>query len=300
MFSHQYKMGPELGSGKFGRVMQAKDLKNPDDDVAIKLVPRSDMTQSANKEIFALETIPAHPHIIKLKDVARDVRLDGGVYTAMVLQLAPNGELYRHIEKYGHFGEEIARTYFRQLLLALKAAHSVNVYHRDVKLDNVVLGCNYELLLCDFGLSCYCAEETTYCTPKLGTEAYLAPELLERMLYNPAKADIWAATCVLFNLHMGGPPFGNTSAHDWHFRAMRTNRNRFWESHARRSPWVGEGFQKLVERVFAYKEAERPSIDELLADPWMSGPALTDAELTYVMHMRIANNISFGQQKDLK
>lgn len=285
IISRQYQLGEKLGTGRFGTVMQATDLRGDPglDDVAVKLIERC---QCVNKEIFALETIPKHPHIIQLKDVVRDVCIDHKQYTALVLQLAPNGELFQHIDKHGNFGEEVARTYFKQLLMALKVAHTANVYHRDVKLDNIVLGKNFELLLCDWGLSCYCAEQKTYSTPKLGTVSYLSPELDERTLYCPEKADLWAATCVLFNLHMGGPPFETATSEDWHYRAMATNKKRFWESHERRAPWAGDSFKKLIERVFVKKELDRPTVTELLSDPWMTGPTLTDGELIYVMNMR--------------
>lgn len=285
MFSHVYKLGQELGSGRFGKVVQATNVREME-DVAVKLLDRADINQCTSKEIFALQTIPAHPNIIKLKDVERDVTIDHKVYTALVLQLAENGEMYRHVEKYGNFGKEVARTYFKQLLLALKAAHDANIYHRDVKLDNIVLGLNFELLLCDWGLSTYCVESMTYSTPNLGTESYLAPELFERKLYSPAKADIWAATCVLFSLYMGGPPFGCANSSDWHYRAMVTNQKRFWESHQRRAPWVSNEFKSFVEKVFSKKEAERPTVEEMLCDPWMTGCTLSDGELIYVMKMR--------------
>jgi serine/threonine protein kinase len=285
MFSTQYKLGPELGSGRFGKVVQATDLQE-NKMVAVKFVERADVNQCVNKEIFALQTIPSHPNIIQLKSVTRDVCFDNKMHTAMVLQLGANGEMFRHIEKYGNFGEEIARTYFRQLLLALKASHAANVYHRDVKLDNIVLGVNFELLLCDWGLSCYCTESTTYSTPNLGTASYLAPELFDRRLYCPAKADLWAATCVLFSLYMGGPPFGVASGKDWHFRAVSTNKKKFWESHQRRAPWATDSFKSFIESVFTRKEAERPSVDEMLNDAWMAGPTLSDGELIYVMTMR--------------
>ena len=285
MFFAQYKFGPVLGTGRFGRVVQATDLKEAE-EVAVKLVDHIDVTQVANKEIFALQTIPSHPHIVKLKHVARDVCYCDKQHTALVLQLAPHGELFRHIEKYGHFGEEMARTYFKQLLMALKAAHEVNIYHRDVKLDNIVLGRNYELMLCDWGLSMHCPESTAYSTPNLGTESYLSPELFERNLYCPAKADVWAAACVLFCIYMGGPPFGVASVKDWHYRAVRTNKKRFWESHERRAPWATDNFKSLIESVFSNKEQDRPGVAEILAHPWMEGPTLTDAELTYVMNMR--------------
>jgi serine/threonine protein kinase len=72
----------------------------------------------------------------------------------LVLELSSGGELLDQLmHGQGAFDEKLARSYFHQLLSALKACHSLGVAHRDVKLENIVLdGETFALRLCDFGL----------------------------------------------------------------------------------------------------------------------------------------------------
>ena len=62
------------------------------------------------------------------------------------------GELLDHITAKGHLQEKEARKYFRQLISAMDHCHQGNVVHRDLKLENLLLNSEKELLISDFGL----------------------------------------------------------------------------------------------------------------------------------------------------
>merc|ERR1740137_264175 len=49
--------------------------------------------------------------------------------------------------------EIVCRTYFKQLISGLEACHGIGVAHRDVKLQNILIGDKGQLLLADFGAS---------------------------------------------------------------------------------------------------------------------------------------------------
>lgn len=49
--------------------------------------------------------------------------------------------------------DDHAQYFIYQLLRALKAVHSADVIHRDVKPSNLLLNANCDLKLCDFGLA---------------------------------------------------------------------------------------------------------------------------------------------------
>ena len=48
------------------------------------------------------------------------------------------GELFDVVASSGGLSEEQARDYFRQILLAVEYCHAQGVYHRDMKLENVL------------------------------------------------------------------------------------------------------------------------------------------------------------------
>ena len=116
----------------------------------------------------------------------------------LVLELAEGGELFDYLMYSGHFDDRIARSYFRQLVLALEACHALNVFHRDLKPENILLGSNFQLKLSDFGLSSYTASPDALLQTSCGSVTYMAPEVVSKQLYHGAATDVWSAACVLF------------------------------------------------------------------------------------------------------
>ena len=95
---------------------------------------------------------------------------------------------------------------FVQLIRALKYCHDLNVYHRDVKPDNILINANGDVKLCDFSLS----KEVTNpgnMTDYVVTLWYRAPELFFGCTWYNASIDVWAACCVLLEMIYGKPPF---------------------------------------------------------------------------------------------
>lgn len=65
------------------------------------------------------------------------------------------------------------------LLEGLKELALLNIVHRDIKLDNILLrDCNsFEPVIIDFGLATY-SHENEYIYSKCGTPGYVSPEIL--------------------------------------------------------------------------------------------------------------------------
>ena len=53
----------------------------------------------------------------------------------------------------GPLEEPLARALFSQLLNGLSYIHSQNIIHRDIKPENILFDENFNLKICDFGLS---------------------------------------------------------------------------------------------------------------------------------------------------
>eukprot|EP00955_Chlamydomonas_euryale_P102058 365390-Chlamydomonas_euryale.AAC.17 len=114
----------------------------------------------------------------------------------------------------GSYNEAEAREVFKQILEGIKYLHSQNVVHRDLKLENLLLGKAGELTvvkIADFGLAKMTAGNAmqTVC----GTPQYVAPEVimgLKQTQYGHG-VDMWGAGVVLFILLAGYPPFYSES-----------------------------------------------------------------------------------------
>ena len=95
----------------------------------------------------------------------------------MDLEYAEYGEIYSFVARLGAFPETIARFYFKQLIDGLNTIHQAGIVHRDLKLENILIGKGYNLKIADFGLSCEANEhEDGLLYDKKGTTAYMAPE----------------------------------------------------------------------------------------------------------------------------
>lgn len=85
------------------------------------------------------------------------------------------------------------RLYFKDMLKAIHYCHeTLNVIHKDIKPDNIVLGHTEEAILIDFGTAVF-ADEVNKTANDIGTYLYFAPELFstEQVLCGK-ETDIWA------------------------------------------------------------------------------------------------------------
>ncbi|MFK2913451.1 protein kinase [Pseudomonas sp. 3HC3] len=99
----------------------------------------------------------------------------------------------------------------RQLLQAVGVLHRRNLLHRDIKPDNLHLGCDGQLRLLDFGLA-YCpglSEDPLHELP--GTPSYIAPEAFDGHSPSP-RQDLYAVGVTLYHLLTGHYPYGEVEA----------------------------------------------------------------------------------------
>lgn len=90
--------------------------------------------------------------------------------------------------------------YFCQILLGVSYIHNLDIIHRDLKAENILLTGKYGIIvkIGDFGISKMLASAKKTSTV-IGTPYYLAPELCEGQPYD-TKSDIWALGCLLYEM----------------------------------------------------------------------------------------------------
>ena len=122
-----------------------------------------------------------------------------------MLDYQEGGSLYDLIIKDEQFLEKDLRTLMAQLLLGLDFMHSMNIVHRDIKPDNILMASsepgNYEIKIADFGLSLQ-LEADKKCFHKCGTPTFIAPECLKKQGYG-LKFDIFSSGSLMYNIVTG-------------------------------------------------------------------------------------------------
>ncbi|ORX39828.1 kinase-like domain-containing protein, partial [Kockovaella imperatae] len=106
-----------------------------------------------------------------------------------------------------------ARYIFRQIVDAVGYLHHRNIYHRDLKDENIVIDRNLQIKIVDFGSAVY---EDRLCPPVLydqfrGTIAYASAEVLSGQSYRAGPTDIWCLGILLGILFTGESPFPDPS-----------------------------------------------------------------------------------------
>lgn len=114
-------------------------------------------------------------------------------------------------EDYFGFSLDI-KALFLQLLAGVSFMHSQNVYHRDLKLENILVTKKDELKIVDFGLSVkpknVGADQEVF-TQICGTPLYFSPQMMGSKPYSAESVDIWCIGVVLFYLVYHRHPFFN-------------------------------------------------------------------------------------------
>jgi serine/threonine protein kinase len=261
------------------KLMFAEDAEGQDDfDLSLFLT-------LMNNEVERLENIPPHENVITLveynwKGTLVTRKGDEKDVLYCVLDLATGGDLFDYIFTVGRgLPENIARYYFHKLIDAIQYLHENNVVHRDLKLENLLLDCDFNLKVADFGLST--TVESSYgggvMHTRVGTERYMPPEMLEKNAYVGICADLFAAGIILFVLVVGIMPTHKTAeSNDYLYKYVRKKEyEKYWTVIAKLLNLdlsdISEDFFHLVTTMIKYDYKKRFTIDEIKAHPWMKG-----------------------------
>ncbi|CAN4092124.1 unnamed protein product [Withania somnifera] len=255
----RYEVGKLLGCGAFAKVYHARDVRTRQ-SVAIKTVSKQKIlkggfTEHVKREISIMRRL-RHPHIVRLHEV---LATKTKIY--YVIEFAKGGELFTKVTK-GRFSEDLSRRYFQQLISAVDYCHSRGVYHRDLKLENLLLDENWDLKVTDFGLSAVNDQIRSdgFLHTLCGTPAYVAPEILEKKGYNGSKVDIWSCGIILFVLNAGYLPFTDSN--------LMAMYRKIYKGEFRCPKWTSHGLKMLLTRLLDTNPETRITIAEIRNDPW--------------------------------
>jgi eukaryotic-like serine/threonine-protein kinase len=215
----KYRLARLLGDGGMGSVYEAHHA-GLGTRVAIKVLHPDLARRTGLVERFLQEARVAaqirSPHVVQVTDVDRTST--GQAY--IVMELLEGEPLAAVLERQHKLPVAMACAYTLQILAALEAAHALGVIHRDLKPENVFVtfaGGTPVLKLIDFGIAKARRVEAgqkslTVAGVVMGTAEYMAPEQARSADKVDARADLYAAGVMLYEMIAGARPVNGDDA----------------------------------------------------------------------------------------
>ncbi|KAJ8035549.1 Serine/threonine-protein kinase DCLK3 [Holothuria leucospilota] len=261
----RYKLGEKIGDGNFADV-HVGILRQTGEEFAIKKVDKSKLKGKESmieNEIAILNEID-HPNVVKLYEEYETEK-----YIYLVMDYVRGGDLFDAIIDSVKFTEADASVMVRDLASALNYLHEMNVVHRDMKPENLLVnladGNSMQLKLADFGLAMEVIEPVyTVC----GTPTYVAPEILAETGYG-LPVDMWALGVITYILLCGFPPFRSPDRNqDELFELIQSGKyeyiSPYWNN-------ISSDAKDLIDHLLVVDKKKRYTAKQVLDHPWIKG-----------------------------
>jgi serine/threonine protein kinase/tetratricopeptide (TPR) repeat protein len=210
-FGPRYRIESLLGEGGMGKVYKAQDgeLRRT---VALKLV-RPELASDPSsmdrlKQEILLASKVSHKNILRIHDLG-----DVGGLKFISMAYVDGRDLHQIISAEGRLPLPRAIRIARQLCLALEAAHSEGVIHRDLKPQNVLVDQEGQVFVSDFGLAKSLevhASMMTSTSEVNGTPRYMSPEQVEAGPVDH-RSDLYSLGLILYEMVTADLPFESDS-----------------------------------------------------------------------------------------
>ncbi|XP_070820011.1 serine/threonine-protein kinase pim-1-like [Chaetodon trifascialis] len=257
-----------LGEGGFGSV-HAGCRTSDDFPVAIKHIPRSNVIcKGVTKkgvtlplEVAVMRRVASGEEGLVGKSAAISLLDYYNLDQELVLVMerpVPSVDLFEYIQENGGFLlEEEAKVLMKQLVEAARELQSKNVFHRDIKVENILLQTGTDvprLRLIDFGLSCFTNKTSKY-RIFYGTPAHIPPEWIQHGTYSAGPTTVWQLGVVLYEMLHRDIAFDTTQ---------------FLSQELQISEEFSQNCQDMLCQCLSVDPMQRPSLDELRFHPWLT------------------------------
>jgi serine kinase len=272
-----YTFGKLIGKGCYGKVFKAKYLEQMTGEtanLACKYIIRSQcpnnfLTKFLPRELDILKKI-SHPNIIKIHSI---IQSNSSIFIFM--RHAELGDLLDYIKRNGIVNESVGNVWFYQLATAINYLHSMNIAHRDLKCENILISSKLNLKIADFGFARYklsvddfFSSDTaikelseTYC----GSAAYAPPEVVSGTPYDIMKVDVWSLGIILSIIINGRMPFDDSNIS----KLIKDQKQRAYTTNSEVMKKLSTDCKFVIYMCLEPDPALRLSSSELLKTPWL-------------------------------
>jgi len=284
------KVEKPVGEGTYGVVYKAKHNETGE-MVALKKIrlelEDEGVPSTALREISILKEL-SHPNIVQLRDVEHS-QSPARLY--LVFEWLDQ-DLRKYLDNVdGSLSLDLVRSYMSQMLQGLDYCHSIGIFHRDLKPQNLLLDKQGTLKIADFGLArAFSLPFRTY-THEIVTLWYRAPEILLGQRRYGLPVDMWSVGTIFAEMVNRKPLWTGDSEIDeifLIFRTLGTPTEEMWpgvtslpdfnaefpkwypQPLAKKFPELDDDGLDLMANTFIYDPAARISARAALRHPFFS------------------------------
>lgn len=264
-----YELIKEIGEGAFSKVyLSVKINKDHLNLLVCKVIDKQEVDRRFSlrflqRELKVLSKI-RHPHIIH---VHRIFQREEKVY--ILMSYADRGDLFDYIVANGVLSEIQCAEWSRQIASAIQYLHTLDIAHRDLKCENILISKNFNIKLCDFGFARNFKDSDNGCETYCGSLNYAAPEILNSKPYNAKKADMWSFGIIIYIMLNKSLPFSTSNISLIHRDQITRNWKLIEKYSLLLSAEVKDGLRMLLEPI----PEERWNIKQFLESDWMQNHA---------------------------
>lgn len=209
--ANRYQAETVIGEGAYGVVVRARDT-HTGERVAVKRIAKClDTTPFATRilrELKFLRMLGRHENIITTRDVLLPGEFDRFNDAFVVFDVMPT-DLEKVLRpQTGVLRPDHVKYFMWQLLRGVHFMHASQVFHRDLKPNNILINSKCELRICDLGLAradFADGPDSLFWTDYVTTRWYRAPELvIESKTKYSTGIDIWSCGCIFAEMLSDG------------------------------------------------------------------------------------------------
>jgi serine/threonine protein kinase len=201
LLEHQLEVIGSIGFGSYAGVYACRSLRYDHEFVAKVSLHDGSCSPESSTEIKVLKTI-VHPHVVAIYDAFSD---DSFLY--VILEYCRGGSLKTLISEVGAIHPPRLYTLCLQIADALHECHRHRIAHQDIKPANVLLDSYVRPKVADFGLSHQFDGPTASTGCRVGSLAFMAPEILTGSRRDAFRCDVWSLGVTFYYMAVGQMPW---------------------------------------------------------------------------------------------